>query len=174
MNYKTMIFTALSMVMFSGCIQPKIPDNYKAIAPQSKIYKTYDKFKDTTFYRHEYSLKNYNIPEVYVVKDQDKIGYRFVARYAGEDWIFFTKIYFVNDEGDRLLFTVKSYNKKTDISYGVKESIDILLSEQQRKQLIKVLSSSDVTMRLEGKYYKEYKIINTKQPMLEMLRYEGK
>lgn len=153
------ILVILAVIIFlSGCSTPYIPDGYDPISTveNEMIYKRYDEFKDVSFYRHKTFFHSSPI-EIYIV-ESTKTYPRILFKYYGSSWIFFETATLVGSNGQRVLFSFKSYDKITDVLSGgsVKESVDIVLDELKAEQILLMVSTSEeIKLRLSGKYYKD-------------------
>ena len=86
---------------------------------------------------------------------------RLQFEYNSSSWIFFDNGTIINQNGDKMEWSMKSYDKKTDVHSGgmVYESYDVKLSESEAKELYDLLTITGVCkFRLSGKYYKDYVI----------------
>ena len=122
-----------------------------------------DEFKGVHFINHNYfsNLSSSDIPIKIYIGVQEKNTYlRLLFKYYGSTWIFFTTSIIINDEGDKLTWSFKSYDKKTEVvSTSVQESIDVSLSEPNIAKLLDLLKGENVRLRLYGEqYYKEYSL----------------
>ena len=89
---------------------------------------------------------------------------RCVFIYRGSSWIFFDKVVILNQDGEKMEWTMKSYDKKTNVNSGiVREEYDVLLTYSDAKKLYDFVSSSGtVKLRYSGKYYEDY-VLSTNQ-----------
>ena len=81
--------------------------------------------------------------------------------YSASDWIFFDNATLINQSGEKMVWSMKSYEKSKDVLSGgtVYESYDVLIGESDAKRLYDLLSVTGVAkLRLTGKYYKDYVI----------------
>jgi len=97
-----------------------------------------------------------NILDIPVPTDNQYL--RCVFIYRGSSWIFFDKIIILNQDGNKMEWRMKSYDKKSNVSSGiVSEEYDVLLTEDEAKKLYDFVSSSGtVKMRFSGKYYEDH------------------
>jgi len=158
-------------LLYTGCVH-SIPKSYKPVSKNSKIYKKEDKFSGTTYFIHK-ELYGHSPYEIRLANIQ---GTMLKLKYYGSDWIFFNTAIFLNDTGDKIVFDgIKSYDKKTEVRSGgkVEEWIYIPLNEQQVLKLKNIFSQNNISVRLSGKYYKNYKI-NSKEILAtrEMLNFK--
>ena len=122
-----------------------------------------DEFKGVHFIDHNYfsNLSSGNIPIKIYIGVQEKDTYlRLLFKYYGSTWIFFTTAIIINEEGDKLSWTFKSYDKNTEVvSTNVQESIDVSFSEPNITNLLDLFKGENVRLRLYGEqYYKEYSL----------------
>ena len=72
--------------------------------------------------------------------------------YYGYSWIFMDKIYMVNAEGKRLIYTPTSAQNDRAVASGyVIEACDIGITKDQAIELKKFMSSKKVRVRYQGK-----------------------
>lgn len=158
------------LVMLTGCgIIPtsrSIPTGYSPISnsKEEKIYKSYDEFKDISFYRHKVFFK-FSPIEIYIV-DSSSPFLRIEFTYYGSDWIFFESATIINSEGSSVNFRFKSYDKESDVLYSgrVKEYIDVVLTDNKAipmSNLIKY-NRGEIKVRLSGKRNADY-VLNESQ-----------
>ncbi|NQU55249.1 MAG: hypothetical protein HQ522_22245 [Bacteroidetes bacterium] len=115
------------------------------------IYEKYDEFQKTYFYYHTGISGFINL---YIGKNKINKWYRIGFFYEGENWLFFKNIIIINDSGDRVVFDIKQYEKDKDVDKGgkgVKEKIDMILTNEKAKELKKLLSKGSVRIRFTGK-----------------------
>lgn len=160
----TSSFVLLLVVVCVGCVS--IPKNYKKVSEKSDIYVRYDEFEGVSFYQHKIafqSLVDMSKPvELYIVKRQIAKGMRIRFQYYGGSWIFFEQATILNNNGRRIEFTFRSYDKETTVISGglVSEIIDLPFSEEDIKIMENMLISAEpkIKVRLSGKFYKDYEL----------------
>lgn len=132
-------------------------------------YKDKDDFKETTFIYHNITQANMKYTErkplyLYMgLKDTSRITLHIVARYSGENWLFFNKAQIKTDDGVYTIFdNIASYDKTEDVlSYGkVIELYDLHpVSDTVIDLFNKLNPEKSYVVRLSGKdHYKEYEI----------------
>lgn len=159
---KKLLYVVLVVILSSCARTIKIPTGYSPISKNvnEMFYKNYDEFENISFTRHKYFFKWYSNDEPIELYLSDT-ALIIVFTYRGSNWIFFESATILSSTNnlDRLDFNFNSYDKTTDVSYGVYESIDLYLSGSNIETLHRILSSGGIPkVRLSGKYYKDYLI----------------
>jgi len=164
-NIYITVLLILGATIFCSCstLGSSIPSGYTQYGTEtSNLYIRNDEFKNVSFIQHKYFFNIFidHPISVYIAKTQSAKLLRAVFSYDGSDWIFFENAIIINNSGERLARTFKSYDKNTDVGSGghVYESIDIVLTDAEVSQLMKLLEAGNVKIRLSGKYYKEYSL----------------
>jgi len=116
---------------------------------------------DTTIDDSQKSLIS-NILDLPIPTNNQYLRCEFI--YEAGSWIFFDKVVILNQDGEKMEWTMKSYDKDTYVNSGiVREEYDVMLTDIDAKKLYDFVSSSGtVKMRFSGKYYEDH-VFSTKQ-----------
>jgi len=153
--------------------QYRIPTDYKQIVENPIFYVKKDDFKNVSFISHKECFHKDTISgpfKLYIVKGENSKALRILFSYFGSDWIFFENAILLNEEGRRVSYIFKSYDKTTEVISGnVFERMDYLLATvmtlnektydlnlENVQQLQELLEGKNIRIRLTGKYYKDY------------------
>lgn len=101
---------------------------------------------------------------IYISGTQTSVGnIRFLARYAGSDWVFFEKI-IVNVDGRVFNLEFSYFEVKRDNgSGGVWEWIDIIPSSENLVMLKQIAKSESTIVRFQGSDYKNDRELTAKE-----------
>jgi hypothetical protein len=110
------------------------------------------------------TYSNYDTFEIYITGDQTTFGgIRFLARYAGSDWLFFEKM-IVNVDGK--VFNLNFSYDEVDRDNGsgdVWEWIDIVPSSENTMMLKLITDSKSTIVRFEGETYHNDRELTAKE-----------
>lgn len=118
-----------------------------------KLTKTYDDFKQITWYENSYFTHRLrsNHLSIYMGQKEESIWLILKLSYCGMDWIFFDKAYLYCD-GKVMNINFNEYDKNSDNNIFVWEWINIFVDDDLYNFLKNVPISKNVKIRLYGKY----------------------
>ena len=148
-------------------------EKQKRLKAVTKLRKEYDDISGITWYRNPYftHYNNRNLMSLYIGQKQDDLWLRLKMSYEGDDWIFFEKAY-ISYEGNTMEISFDRYrDKESDNSGGrVWEWIDVSVNDAMLNFLTDASKSSNIKMRLSGKYTKTRNLsYNERQALKDIL-----
>lgn len=155
-----------------------ISEGYTLTSDNEKIYTKYDEFDRKTLYKHRTFVSETNrIPiSLYGSKlNSDSVSSSIIRIcYLGNDWIFYDSVILLNENNERLEYSINSTDKFTEVdSYGrVWEIYHHLLSVDETKNFFQFIIQKPIRLRLDGKYQKDYVLDeNRTESIIEMMKY---
>lgn len=139
---------------------------------ESNIHKETDKVEGINWYYAKNTPKditNFSFYS-YVGQRNNRYWLRFKTGFHKSNWIFFEKI-LINADGNRFEIPFDEYkDKKTEVSSGVYEWVDIFVSDFLLIKLKEITEAKSVTVRFEGdKYHEDYTVSNSQKERLKQI-----
>ena len=178
-----LLFATLILLLTScGSLKPNLNKEYVAYQDleYGTIYRRYDAFQDTYFYKHSglnKALGNKSPIGLYMFKGDDDSGLRLTMRYVSSDWLFVKYITVINSTGKKVTWYFKQSELDRKARNGsVYETYDNLFPKNIYDILKEVLKGEGVQMRLYGDDgYREYKTPQDEtRALIEMIDYYEK
>lgn len=137
-----------------------------------KLRKKHDDVMRTDWYKNPYFVhyNNSNRVSIYFGNNENDIWLRLKMSYTGDDWIFFERAFLSFDENTIEVFFDEYNDKETQVSPGVSEWIDVVVTNQMLEYLRKFTQSPNAKMRLSGKYTKTRNLTsNERKGIIEVI-----
>lgn len=148
----------------TSTLPPYTDDEYAAALKQMSI--TNDAVVGSRFIEAKSSPDYASVDafQIYLSGTQNSIGgLRFLARYAGSDWVFFEKIT-VNVDGRIFNLNFSYFEVERDNgSGGVWEWVDIVPSSENITMLKLIVDSKSTLVRFQGENYKNDRELTAKE-----------
>ena len=171
----------LILFFFSSCIN-RIVSGYVPTVKSKSLYQKIDIEENLTYTVHKlflkkpiFTLANKNRFYLYIVSDSESKWLRIVFEYNGIDRHFFDKILLKNKQSKNLEWNFSNKNINSNNRHGgvVHERKDLLVTEEQYQNLMKLLNPRTIVeYRFSSNYNEEY--LMTKKSLkaaLELIEY---
>ena len=158
MKKNLILLVIVIIVLFSSCFSTSLANRSGYIGMgenvgDGMIYYTEDIYRGLKFYHHDSLWGSISDYAFYIGENEDGMYPRIKVKYSGSEWLFFDRVIFMNDQGEKLdISGINSWDKETDVKSSsyihVEEKYDKYLDPELFQNFKKVMGGSNVRFAL--------------------------